>query len=46
MNVSYLIEAIKQLLDEPNPADPLMIEAAQLYSNNYEEYVKRAKQTK
>lgn len=38
LTVSKLLLSICSLMDDPNPDDPLMIESADLYKNNRNEY--------
>ena len=38
LTVSKLLLSICSLIDDPNPDDPLMIDSADLYKNNREEY--------
>jgi len=44
LTVSKLLLSICSLLGDPNPDDPLVLEIAQLYKTNKEEYNKRAKE--
>lgn len=37
-----IVAAVKQLLVEPNVADPLMIDVAQVYMNDREEFKRLA----
>ena len=38
LTVSKLLLSICSLMDDPNPDDPLMLESADLYKNNRDEY--------
>lgn len=42
LTTSKVLEVIVMLLKQPNPNDPLFAEAAQLYVENRNEYMKRA----
>ena len=44
LTVSKLLLSICSLLTDPNPDDPLVIEIANLYKNNREEYNRQAKE--
>lgn len=42
MTMSKVIDALVDLLQHPNPDDPLSVEAAKLYTENRNEYMKKA----
>ena len=44
LTVNKILLSICSLLTDPNPDDPLVIEIANLYKNNREEYNRRAKE--
>ena len=44
LTIGKVLLSISSLLNEPNPNDPLMIDIANIYKNNRDEFTKRAKE--